>query len=277
VGLGMTRNSPDHVAAKRTDPLSDLHLISYRFGLFNPADRRVVQKLLTSELGTLDVDKVADPTLSKFRKEGSLELRVHLTRVYLRAANKRKGLGASKYQIEKVESALDLLERVFKSLNSLPHTTLMDALDISVENDSKRTAVKGQNERYGLTEAADEVNGLVAKSIIKLRHALAQEQDSAAKSEISGRRPERLRTLVEELHAWWLREVSPKLEFRIDASRSRRRVGLGQRKKQVKKVGAPFLDLAVALFSRLDKFKESEVQAAVNNVMSERRRRSNPP
>jgi hypothetical protein len=277
VGLGMTRNSPDHVAAKRTDPLSDLQLISHRFGLFNPADRRVVQKLLTSESGTLDVDKVADPTLSKLRKKGSLELRVHLTRVYLRAANKRKGLGASKYQIEKVESALDLLERVFKSLNSLPHTTLMDALDISVENDSKRTAVKGQNERYGLTEAADEVNGLVAKSIIKLRHALAQEQDSAAKSEISGRRPERLRTLVEELHAWWLREVSPKLEFRIDASRSRRRVGLGQRKKQVKKVGAPFLDLAVALFSRLDKFKESEVQAAVNNVMSERRRRSNPP
>jgi hypothetical protein len=215
--------------------------------------------------------------LSKFRKMGSLELRVHLTRVYLRAANKRKGLGASKYQIEKVESALGLLERAFESLNSLPHTTLMDALDISVENDSKRTAVKGQNERYGLTEAADEVNGLVAKSIIKLRHALAQEQDSAAKSEISGRRPERLRTLVEELHAWWLREVSPKLEFRIDASRSRRRVGLGQRKKQVKKVGAPFLDLAVALFSRLDKFKESEVQAAVNNVMSERKRRSNPP
>ena len=270
MGLGMTRNSPDHVAAKRTEPLRDLLLISHRFDLFNPTDERVVQKLLTSEPGTLDVDRVVHPTLSKFRKKGSLELRVHLTRVYLRAANKRKELGASKYQIEKVESVLESLERAFKSLNSLPHTTLMDALDISVEYDSKRTAVKGQKETYGLTAAADEVNGLVAKSITKLRHALAQEQDSAAKSEISGRRPERLRTLVEELHAWWSREVSSKLGFRIDA-RSRK-VGIGQRKKRIKNVESSFLDLAVALFSRLDRFKESEVEAALNNVMSNRKR-----
>lgn len=67
-------NSPDHVATKRTDPACDLLLISHRFGLFNPADKRVVQKLLTSEPGTPDVDKVVDSTASKFRN-GSLELR----------------------------------------------------------------------------------------------------------------------------------------------------------------------------------------------------------
>lgn len=162
------------------------------------------------------------------------------------------------------------LERAFNSLNSLPHTTPMDALDISVECDSKRTAVKGQNERYGLTAVADEVNGLVAKSITRLRHALAQEQNSAVKSEILGRRPERLRTHVEELCVWWLREVSSKFGFRIDA-RSRK-VGIGQRKKRIRSVEGPFLDFAVALFSRLDRFKESEVEAAVNNVMSNLKR-----
>ena len=266
----MALNSPDHVAAERTQSLSELLLISEQFRFFNEADKVVVEKLLTSDPNTLDVDKVQGPLLSKFRNENPLTLRIHLTRIYLRAADKRKGQGASKYQVRTAATALESLERAFKLLNSLPHTTLMEALGISVEYDSKRTAVKGQNELYGLTAAADKVNGLVAQSITKLRHALAQEEFFAAKSEKLGRRPERLRTLVEELHAWWLREVSSNYGFRIDA-RSRK-VGIGQRKKRIKNVEGPFLDLAVALFSRLDKFKELEVEAAVNNVMSNRKR-----
>jgi hypothetical protein len=76
----------------------------------------------------------------------------------------------------------------------------------------------------------------------------------------SGERKKRLRTLVEGLAVWWRSVTGKSLSPYVHAKRLDHRPALvvGRR--------GPFIDLAQALFCKIDEFSESEVISAVTNV-----------
>src|SRR5262249_1428486 len=73
-------------------------------------------------------------------------------------------------------------------------------------------------------------------------------------------RTERLRTLVEALANWWRSVTGKSLAPYVYAKR------LGDRRAFVVGRRGPFIELAQALFSSIDEFKDSEVISAVTNV-----------
>jgi hypothetical protein len=79
----------------------------------------------------------------------------------------------------------------------------------------------------------------------------------------AGERPKRLRTLVEALADWW-QSIGGLLAPTVDANRRDDGPAI------VHDRHGHFLTLAVALFCKVDVFKESEVTSAVTNVHEKR-------
>jgi hypothetical protein len=100
----------------------------------------------------------------------------------------------------------------------------------------------------------------VARVGLALQSTIETEEGKATKS---GERRKRLRTLVDALANWW-QSAGGALASTVDANRR------DDGPAVVHSRHGRFLTLAVAVFCKVDVFKESEVEAAVTNVHEER-------
>jgi hypothetical protein len=213
----------------------------------NERDLDVVEKLLTAGPDSQMIDALAP---------GSPEpLSVNIALVYLNAALARHGDIATKNQIRWAEQALSSLKRAHdRLLRIVPpgSNTLAAALgDIAKD-------LKGLDEPNEFSGVCSEIlaRGL-AGAIFTLQAALDHE---AAKPRRVGERRKRLRSLVEALAAWWNTSRGEKPAITPELQRtSKRRVLVG--------LQGEFLDLARAVFCRLDNFNDSEVTATVQDVL----------
>jgi hypothetical protein len=100
----------------------------------------------------------------------------------------------------------------------------------------------------------------VTTPFIALQSAINREEN---KQTNAGERPKRLRTLLEALADWW-QSTGGTLAPTVDANRRDDGPAIVHGRH------GPFLTLAVALFCKVDVFKESEVVSAVTNVHEKR-------
>jgi hypothetical protein len=218
----------------------------------NWLDNIVVRQLSGS--GNLAVDRFAAPNKVA-------ELRADLIAVYRKAAHARKTSTPTKAQLMKAKSALGQLTRACKTLAQVVpdgQAGLLRALQGSPLNDKT-----GEREFNEFASECDTIRMDVAMAFQTLRSTIEKNQQAQVGP---GERPKRLRTLVDALADWCQSRGWP----------------LAPTVKANRRDGAPavvhgrhgdFLDLALALFSDVDEFKKSEVEAAVTNVHEKRSRR----
>jgi hypothetical protein len=134
--------------------------------------------------------------------------------------------------------------------------------------------LKGAAQRNEIVDVCNEIlaRGL-PESIVKLEASLTREK---AKPPRSGGRKKRLRSLVEALADWWNARYGsfPKITARTskvcDAKSSEKREAETSKKREIVAHEGPFLDLARALFCRVDEFNDTDVVATVQNVINAR-------
>ena len=214
----------------------------------NSLDNDVVRQLSGS--GPLAVDRFAAPNeVAEFRDE--------LIGVYRKAAHARKTSTATKAQLMKGKSALAQLTRAQKTLAKVAPVGLLRTLQGSPLDDKT-----GEREFNEFASDCDTIRMDVAMAAQTLDLAI-ERAEQAQRS--PGERPKRLRTLVDALADWCQSRGWPL----APTVRANRRDGAPA---VVHGRHGDFLDLALALFSEVDKFKKSEVEAAVTNVHEKRSR-----
>jgi hypothetical protein len=218
----------------------------------NSLDNVVIRQLSGSS--KLAVDRFAAPNKVD-------ELRVELIGVYREAAHARKTSTATKAQLMRGKRALAQLTGAQKTLAKVApdgQVGLLRALQGSPLDD--KTGEREINEFASDCESIRMDVALAAQAL----HLAIERAEQAQRS--PGERPKRLRTLVDALADWCQSRGRP----------------LAPTVKANRRDGAPavvhgrhgvFLELALALFSEVDKFKKSEVEAAVTNVHEKRSRR----
>ena len=221
----------------------------------NAHDQFAIAKLRSAQIGELAVDRLLANNrqlIPKFREA--------LVQIYFSAAQTRELRKATKHQIDHARSADRHLTHALKHLEAVS-TDGRDGLTRLLAG-SPLDDAKGEIEsnRFGAT-----IEG-IRLDVARSRHALRSAIDAEVKkSGKSGERSKRLRTLVEALATWWLlgggRSIAPYVRA------NRRDDGPAV----VHGRSGKYLELAVALFCRVDVFKVSEVEATVTNVYEQRR------
>jgi hypothetical protein len=217
----------------------------------NVKDSLVIQKLTTIAAGELAVDSLV---LSP--QQPVSELRLGLIKVYLKAAKERQLSKATKSQLKNAKGALFQLEQALKNLAK---ASTVEGLRMLLEGPPFDDE-KGEQELNEFASACWKIKMDVSQPCSALQSAIKTEENKQA---TAGERRKRLRTLVEALADWW-QSTGGSLASTVDASRrdSGPAVVHGRH--------GPFLKLAVALFCKIDVFKESEVVSAVTNVHEKR-------
>jgi hypothetical protein len=217
----------------------------------NTHDHLVIQRLRTAPVGELAVDR-----LLRDAPQRVSWLRDALGRVYLEAAKARESSKATKGQLKDAKSALTQLTRAVENLAKVSGQDTLRILLAGPPLDGK----KGERELNELASACWKIKMDVARVGLALQSAIETEEGKATKS---GERRKRLRTLVDALANWW-QSAGGTLASTVDANRR------DDGPAVVHSRHGRFLTLAVAVFCKMDVFKESEVEAAVTNVHEER-------
>jgi hypothetical protein len=219
----------------------------------NANDSFVIQKLSAIPAGELAVD-----SLVLTPQQPIPELRLALINVYLKAVKQRSSSRATKSQLKHAKSALSQWTQVLKTLERVS----------SDGRDGLRMLLKGplldddKGER-DLNEFASfcwQIRMDATPPFMDLQSAITTEEN---KQSNLGERPKRLRTLIEALADWW-QSIGGSLAPTVDANRRDDGPAI------VHSRHGPFLTLAIALFCKVDVFKESEVESAVTNVHEKR-------
>jgi hypothetical protein len=230
--------------------------------LGNDLDDTAFAKLCSEPIGRLAVDKFAAQM-----SVAPETLRVALCRVYLNAADLRRLRKATKQQLKAGAAALGLLERALAALDRA--SVNGRGLNLVLLGSLEQRDIRGDHELNHFGSVCYSMKIDLGRISERLRKAIRSEQ---AKPAQRGENQKRLRSLVEEL-ADWFKSRGLSLVLVVDANR-RRPPGTRQ--------GPPavvhgrrglFLELALALFSEVDLFKKSEVEAAVTNVNEQRLKR----
>jgi hypothetical protein len=219
----------------------------------NVNDSLVIQKLTTTAAGELAVDSLVLNPQQKVP-----ELRAALVNVYLKAAQERQASKATKSQLNNAKSALSYLRHALKNLEKVS-TDGQDGLRMLLEGPPLEDN-KGEQELNEFDSACWRVRMALARPCLDLESAVNTEKD---KQTNAGERRKRLRTLVETLADWW-QSTGGSLAPTVDANRR------DDAPAVVHGRHGHFLTLALALFCKVDVFKESEVVAAVTNVHEKR-------
>lgn len=222
--------------------------------LANPEEQRVCEQLTSRPIGELAVDAFAE----RLTNGDVAKLRLALCRVYLAAAKKRFSAKATQSEIKAARTGVSLLQDAAKQFRKA--------------RPAKR---RGLHESLGLVpsvrEGKDELRSLSAKcwsaeyQVVRIARRLDQAiKDEENKPKVLGERKARLRTLVEALADWWI-SMGKRVAITVKAKRRDPWRGKKQTAIVYGREGA-FIALAQALFSDIDIFEKSEVEAAVTNV-----------
>jgi hypothetical protein len=219
----------------------------------NVNDSLVIQKLNTTAAGGLALDAlVLNP------QQSVPELRLALVNVYWKAAKERQASKATKSQLKNAKSAVSQWAQVLKSLERIitdGRGSLRMLLEGHPLDDNK-----GERELNEFASVCWQIRMDATPPFMALQSAINTEK---SKQTNAGERRKRLRTLVDALADWW-QSLGGSLAPTVDANRR------DDGPAVVHGRHGPFLALALALFSRVDVFKESEVEAAVTNVHEKR-------
>jgi hypothetical protein len=175
-----------------------------------------------------------------------------MTNVYLRAAQERQMSKASNDQLKHAKVALSGLTQTLKSLERV---TGCDGLRMFLEG-SPLDDHKGERELNEFASTCWKIRMDLTLSCLAPESAINTEKNKQINA---GERRKRLRTLVEALADWW-QSTGGSLASTVDANRR------DDGPAVVHDRHGTFLKLAVALFCKVDVFKESEVVSAVTNV-----------
>jgi hypothetical protein len=242
------RTSSKHKETRVVERVTDFVVLP------NAHDQFAIDKLRSTPVGELAVDRLVqnDPEMVPMFREG-------LVNVYFKAAKVRELSRATKRQITNAKAALSRLTQAADNLAKV-NTDGRDGLRMLLEG-SPLDDEKGERELNRLASVCWSIRLDVSRSALALDSAIAVETEKPINA---GERRKRLRTLVEALADWWLSGGGKSLAPYVKASRrdGDRAIVHGRSGK--------FLNLAIAIFCRVDAFKRSEVQAAVTNVHEER-------
>jgi hypothetical protein len=178
--------------------------------------------------------------------------------MYFKAARTRQLSKATSNQLKNAKSAYSLLTQATEKLGKVSpdgRDGLLAALEGSPLNDTK-----GERERNEFASACSMIKSDVVRSFMALHTAIQTEQK---KPPNAGERRKRLRTLVDALADGW-QSAGRKLGPTVVANRRDDGPAIVHGRR------GDFLTLAVALFCKVDVFKETEVEAAVTNVHEKR-------
>jgi hypothetical protein len=219
----------------------------------NVNDTLVIHSLKTATAGELAVDSL----LLDFRQTVP-ELRAALVDVYLKAAKERQANKATKEQLKHAQRARSRLSQALESLKRAG-TDEQNGLRILLEGPPLDDN-KGERELNAFASECWKIRMDLAQPCLALESAINGEINKRSNV---GERRKRLRTLVEALADWW-QSMGGSLAPTVDANRR------DDGPAVVHGRHGSFLKLAVALFCKVDVFKESEVVSAVTNVHEKR-------
>ena len=219
----------------------------------NANDTLIIQSLNTTAAGELAVD-----SLLLDSQQTVPQLRAALVDVYLKAAKERQAAKATKDQLKHGKSALLQVAQTLKSLQRVS-TDGRDGLRMLLEGPPLDDN-KGERELNGFASACWKIRMDVTQLYLALESVIDGEKN---KQSNAGERRKRLRTLVEALADWW-QSTGGSLASTVDANRR------DDGPAVVHGRHGSFLKLAIALFCKVDVFKEPEVVSAVTNVHEKR-------
>ena len=219
----------------------------------NVNDTLAIQRLNTTAAGELAVD-----SLLLDSRQTVPELRAALIDIYLKAAKERQASKATKDQLKHAKTALSRFGQGLKSLERIS-TDGRDGLRMLLEGPSLDDN-KGEQELNAFASESWKIRMDLAWPCLALESAINAEKN---KQTNTGERRKRLRTLVEALADWW-QSIGGSLASTVQANRR------DDGPAVVHGRHGSFLKLAVALFCKVDVFKESEVVSAVTNVHEKR-------
>jgi hypothetical protein len=227
--------------------------------LANVRDNVIIAKLSTTTIGDLPIDQFCCLLRNDGKSDeenGIINLRRALIQVYFDAADARRQAKATRDQIESARKALESLTEAMRKLD-LVEPARQRGLQAVFGSPSDDTKGLDEFNEFG-SRCSD-----VKIKVVPIAQALSQlieAEVTKPKPAKSGERKKRLRTLVEGLAVWWRSETGKSLSPYVHAKRLDHRPALvvGRR--------GPFIDLAQALFCKIDEFSESEVISAVTNV-----------
>jgi hypothetical protein len=224
----------------------------------NMQDNLVVHELSTAKIGALPVDRFGSLLCADGRSPGeshTKELRLALIQVYFAAADARRSAKASKDQLNKAKAALATLTR---AIDQLDQTRPRKQRGFQGAFGSPMDDFKGLDESNDFGARCSKIQMDIVSVMMDLSGAI--ETEKKFKLTTAGERKKRLRTLVEALAHWWKSVTGKSLVPYVQAKKRDDAPAL-----VVGRYG-PFIELAQALFSRTDGFKDSEVISTVTNV-----------
>jgi len=214
-------------------------------------DNRVIHQLHTASVGELAVDALV-------ASQKVPALRIALRRVYFKAAEARQLSKATRSQLKNAKSASSLLMQAVEKLEKVStdgRSGLLSLLQGSPLDDAR-----GERETNEFASACSTSKRDVVGAYMALHSTIQTEEKKPTKA---GERRKRLRTLVDALADQW-QSVGGRLAPTVRANRR------DDGPAVVHGRHGQFLTIAVALFCKVDVFKESEVEAAVTNVHEKR-------
>ncbi len=231
----------------------------------NVHNERVMHKLM--DFKHLDQKLAVDSFAQNLQRSVPL-LRCELYQMYSSTSQMRRYNKATKSQITNAKIALSHLTRALESLAKVSlegHDGYRLAWERPDKNDGEETGPrlddkKGEREINELAAESWESWGHVVYAGLGIEAAIDGEKRKLSNA---GERPKRLRSLVEALADWW-QSAGRSLAPIVDANRRDNGPAVVHGRH------GDFLDLALALFCKVDVFKETEVVAAVTNVHEKR-------
>jgi hypothetical protein len=222
----------------------------------NAQDSNVIRELCVAKISSLPIDRFARLLCrpgESLNDDHVIALRDALIRVYIDAAMARLNTRAARTQIAlgyqslyQLTKALGHLHRVGLPAGQIFHDIFGAALDDS----------QGLSESNEFSLACWQIKLDITSNVTRLYEVLERENQKPTKM---GERKKRLRALVEGLANWWEstgKSVAPYVYAKRLAGHPARVI---DRKGE-------FVSITIAMFCELERFKKSEVLAAITNV-----------
>ena len=229
----------------------------------NVQDNLVIRQLATVKIGDLPVDQFGRlfGEDESSQSDHIIELRVDLIRVYIKAADVRLYARATQEQLKSAQSALS---SVVKAVKQLDHVRPQRQRGFQALFGSPVDDTKGLDELNDFGARCSTIRMDIINCMQNLSRTIENE-NAKPRQTAAGERKKRLRTLVEALADWWESKIGESIAPYVYA----KKLGKGIPAFVVGRQG-DFIELAQALLSNIDVFKESEVISAVTNVYEDR-------
>jgi hypothetical protein len=234
-------------------------LNTWSVGRQNRRDAVVIERLGRAPPGSLTIDKFAHVLCKETTPVGDdeiLSLRDRLIRVYLNAATARLEAKAAKAQLSSSRKAAAVFTKGLNYLGNVRPPMLREfrpaleaAFGLLVDDP------KGEHESNSFGAACQQIELAIVPRVMKLERLIQAEE-----AKEPGNRKKRLRVLVDFLADWWISETGRSVAPHVVANRRDDDTAV------VHDRCGEFISLAVALFSKIDRFKESEIISAVTNM-----------